>query len=174
MAKKKHGSGSNTGNTVETVRRIALPVVEEAGVFLWDVRFVKEGADWFLRVYIDKEDAPVSIDDCVTVSRRLSDLLDEADPISQSYCLEVSSPGIERELIRPEHFAMFTGAAVVVKLYQAKENGEKEFAGILQELTEDGVLRITDIDDNTLDFDRKDVSSVHVLDDEDSYLSEEE
>lgn len=173
MAKKKSGN-SNIGNTAEIVRKLALPVVEETGVFLWDVRFAKEGADWFLRVYIDKETAPVSINDCVAVSRKLSDLLDKADPISQSYCLEVSSPGIERELIRPEHFEMFAGAAVVVKLYHAKENGEREFAGILQDPTDDGIIRIVDIDGNTLDFDRKEVSSVHVLDDEDSYLSEEE
>ncbi len=173
MAKKKSGN-SNIGNTAEIVRKLALPVVEETGVFLWDVRFVKEGADWFLRVYIDKETAPVSINDCVAVSRKLSDLLDKADPISQSYCLEVSSPGIERELIRPEHFEMFAGAAVVVKLYHTKENGEREFAGILQDPTDDGIIRIVDIDGNTLDFDRKEVSSVHVLDDEDSYLSEEE
>lgn len=173
MAKKKQ-AGSNVGNTAEVVRKLALPVVEEAGVFLWDVRFVKEGADWFLRVYIDKETESVSIDDCVNVSRKLSDLLDKADPIPQSYCLEVSSPGIERELTRPEHFEMFAGAAVVVKLYHAKENGEREFAGILQDPTQDGILRIVDIDNNILDFDRKEVALVHVLDDEDSYLSEEE
>lgn len=173
MAKKK-GAANGAGNTTEVVRKLAQPIVEEAGVFLWDVRFIKEGADWFLRVYIDKVDEPVSINDCVTVSRKLSALLDEADPISQSYCLEVSSPGIERELIRPEHFEMFAGAAVVVKLYHAKENGEREFAGILQDPTEDGILRIVDIDENLLHFDRKEVSSVHVLDDEDSYLSDDE
>ncbi len=163
MAKKRAGGGS--GNTAEIVRRMAQPIAEEAGVFLWDVRFVKEGADWFLRVFIDREDQPVSIDDCVKVSRKLSDLLDEKDPISQSYCLEVSSPGIERELVRPEHFEMFTGAAVVVRLYQAID-GEKEFAGILQALTEDGKIILTDIDDKELQFDRKEVAGVHVLEEE--------
>ena len=162
MAKKR---ACGSGNTAEIVRRMAQPVAEEAGVFLWDVRFVKEGADWYLRVFIDREDQPVSIDDCVTVSRRLSDLLDEKDPIPQSYCLEVSSPGIERELTRPEHFAMFEGAAIVIRLYQAKD-GEKEFAGILQTLTEDGKVVITDIDDNELQFDRKEIASVHVLEEE--------
>lgn len=162
MAKKRTGG---SGNTAEIVRRMAQPVAEEAGVFLWDVRFVKEGADWYLRVYIDREDQPVSIDDCVTVSRRLSDLLDEKDPIPQSYCLEVSSPGIERELTRPEHFEMFTGAAIVVRLYQAID-GEKEFAGILQALTEDGKVILTDIKDNELQFDRKEIATVHVLEEE--------
>lgn len=162
MAKKR---GNGSGNTAEVVRRMTLPIAEEAGVFLWDVRFVKESADWFLRVYIDREDQPVSIDDCVKVSRKLSDLLDEKDPIPQSYCLEVSSPGIERELVRPEHFEMFTGAAIVVRLYQAID-GEKEFAGILQALTEDGKVVLIDIDDNELQFDRKEIAAVHVLEEE--------
>lgn len=162
MAKKR---ATGSGNTAEVVRRLAQPIAEEAGVLLWDVRFVKEGADWFLRVYIDREDQPVSIDDCVKVSRKLSDVLDEKDPISQSYCLEVSSPGIERELTRPEHFAAFTGAAVVVRLYQAIE-GEKEFAGILQALTEDGRVILTDIEEKELQFDRKEIAAVHVLEEE--------
>ena len=162
MAKKKAGG---SGNTAEIVRRLAQPVAEEAGDLLWDVRFVKEGADWYLRVFIDREDQPVSIDDCVKVSRKLSDILDEKDPISQSYCLEVSSPGIERELTRPEHFEMFQGAAVVVRLYQAVD-GEKEFAGILQQLTESNVIVLTDIDDNELRFDRKEIAAVHVLEEE--------
>lgn len=162
MAKKRAGG---SGNTAEVVRRMVQPIAEENGVFVWDVRFVKEGADWYLRVFIDREDGGVSIDDCVNVSRKLSDLLDEKDPIPQSYCLEVSSPGIERELTRPEHFEMFIGAAVVVRLYQAID-GEKEFAGILQALTEDNKIVIVDIDDKELQFDRKEVATVHILEEE--------
>ena len=94
MAKKEKG------NTVAAVWQIAQPIAESLGLELWDVRFVKEGADWFLRIFIDKEDG-VSIDDCEAMSRAIDKPLDDADPISQSYCLEVSSPGVERELVRP-------------------------------------------------------------------------
>ncbi len=171
MAKKKNGAKSG-GNVAETVRRLAEPIADAAGVFVWDVRFVKEGADWFLRVYIDKMQEAVSIDDCVTVSRQLSDVLDAADPIPHSYCLEVSSPGIERELTRPEHFDMFEGAAVVVKLFHAAQGEEREFAGILNGLNDDGVLQITDIDDNVLTFNRKEIASVHLLEDDEDCTNE--
>ena len=95
-----------TCNTVAVCTRLARPVAEELGLQLWDVRFVKEGADWYLRFFIDREGG-VTINDCEEMSRRLDKLLDEADPIACSYCLEVSSPGVERELIRPEHFEQF-------------------------------------------------------------------
>lgn len=150
--------------TAETVRRLVMPIIDEFGLLLWDVRFVKEGADWFLRVYIDREDTAVSIDDCVNVSRRLSTLLDEVDPIPQSYCLEVSSPGVERELTRPEHFSRFEGYPVVVRLYRARD-GVKEFVGLLEGLDENGQLLLQDENENILTFDRKDISAVHVLDD---------
>ena len=91
-------------------------------LLLWDIRFVKEGATWILRVVIDREDEPVSINDCVAVSRRLSPVLDEADPIPQSYCLEVTSPGADRELTRPEHYAYYEGYPVNLKFYRPDEN----------------------------------------------------
>ena len=86
---KKQGPGA--GNTVAVCTRLAQPVAEELGLQLWDVRFVKEGADWYLRFFIDREGG-VTIDDCEEMSRRMDKLLDEADPIACSYCLEVSSP----------------------------------------------------------------------------------
>ena len=113
----------------DAVAALALPVVEGAGCSLWDVEYVKEAGTWFLRVYIDKEGG-VSIDDCEAVSRPLSDLLDEADPIEGSYTFEVSSAGADRPLKKPEHFARFQGAEVEVKLYRPRE-GRKEFAGRL-------------------------------------------
>ena len=113
----------------DAVAALALPVVERAGCELWDVEYVKEAGTWFLRVYIDKEGG-VSIDDCEAVSRPLSDLLDEADPIEGSYTFEVSSAGLDRPLKKPEHFARFQGAEVEVKLYRPRE-GRKEFAGRL-------------------------------------------
>ena len=113
----------------DAVAALALPVVEGAGCALWDVEYVKEAGSWFLRVYIDKEGG-VSIDDCEAVSRPLSDLLDEADPIEGSYTFEVSSAGADRPLKKPEHFARFQGAEVEVKLYRPRE-GRKEFEGRL-------------------------------------------
>ena len=114
----------------DAVAALALPVVEEAGCSLWDVEYVKEAGTWFLRVYIDKEGG-VSIDDCEAVSRPLSDLLDQADPIEGSYTFEVSSAGADRALKKPEHFARFLGHEIEVKLYRPRE-GRKEFVGVLK------------------------------------------
>ena len=114
----------------DTVAQLALPYVEAAGCTLWDVEYVKEAGEWFLRVYIDKEGG-VSIDDCEAVSRPLSDKLDETDPIEGSYTFEVSSAGADRVLKKPEHFAQFQGAEVEVRLYRPRE-GRKDFVGRLQ------------------------------------------
>ena len=108
---------------------LAEPIVQEQGCSLWDVEYVREAGTWFLRIYIDKEGG-VDILDCEKVSRALSDLLDEADPIEGSYTLEVSSAGAERPLKRPGDFERFMGSPVAVKLYKAR-NGRKEFAGTL-------------------------------------------
>ena len=114
----------------DAVAQLALPYVEAAGCTLWDVEYVKEAGEWFLRVYIDKADG-VSIEDCEAVSRPLSDKLDEADPIEGSYTFEVSSAGADRVLKKPEHFAQFQGAEVEVRLYRARD-GRKDFIGLLQ------------------------------------------
>lgn len=113
----------------EQVEAFSRPVVEGMGLELWDVEYVREGADWFLRVYIDK-DGGVDIDDCERVSRALDPILDEKDPIPDSYHFEVCSAGLERVLKRPADFARFMGGAVLVKLYQPR-NGMKEFPGVL-------------------------------------------
>ena len=91
------------GNTVAAVWEIAAPVAEQLGLSIWDIRFQKEGVSWYLRIYIDKEGG-VGITDCENFSRAVDGPLDEADPIEQSYYLEVSSPGVERQLTRDEHF----------------------------------------------------------------------
>ena len=95
----------------ELAAELAAPIVQAAGCSLWDVEYVREAGEWFLRVYIDKEGG-VSIDDCEAVSRPLSDALDEADPIEGSYVLEVSSAGADRPLKKPAHFQQFLGAEV--------------------------------------------------------------
>ena len=101
----------------DTVAELARPYVEQAGCTLWDVEYIKEAGEWFLRVYLDKEGG-VPIDDCEAVSRPLSDALDEADPIAGSYTFEVSSAGLDRPLRRPEHFAQCMGQQVDVRLYR--------------------------------------------------------
>ncbi|MCI9057051.1 MAG: ribosome maturation factor RimP [Oscillospiraceae bacterium] len=113
----------------DLVSRLAAPAVEAAGCELWDVEYVREAGSWFLRLYIDKPGG-VDILDCETVSRTVSDLLDEADPIEGSYTFEVSSAGAERPLKRPGDFARFLGSPVLVKLYKARD-GRKEFPGHL-------------------------------------------
>ena len=122
----------------DAVAALALPVVEEAGCTLWDVEYVKEAGTWFLRVYIDKEGG-VSIDDCEAVSRPVSDLLDEADPIEGSYTFEVSSAGADRALKKPEHFEKFRGEEVEVKLYRPRE-GRKELVGTLKDYRDGDVV----------------------------------
>lgn len=113
----------------ELVAGLAGPAVEAAGCELWDVEYVREAGSWYLRLYIDKAGG-VDILDCEQVSRAVSDLLDEADPIEGSYTFEVSSAGAERPLKRPGDYERFMGSPVLVKLYKARD-GRKEFAGVL-------------------------------------------
>ena len=113
----------------ELVAGLAGPAVEAAGCELWDVEYVREAGSWYLRLYIDKAGG-VDILDCEQVSRAVSDLLDEADPIEGSYTFEVSSAGAERPLKRPGDYELFMGSPVLVKLYKARD-GRKEFAGVL-------------------------------------------
>ena len=115
--------------TVDVVYQLVKPLADELGLTIWDVRFEKEGSMWILLVVIDKEGG-VSIEDCEALSRPLDKKLDEVDPIEQSYCLEVSSAGIERELTRDWHFEKCRGMQVVVKLIRSYE-GEREFCGEL-------------------------------------------
>lgn len=126
----------------DVVAGLAQPFVEQAGCTLWDVEYVKEAGEWFLRVYIDKEGG-VCIDDCEAVSRPLSDALDEADPIAGSYTFEVSSAGLDRPLKKPEHFEQSMGRQVDVKFYRPVD-GRKERTGVLEgyengDVTVDGV-----------------------------------
>ena len=113
----------------ELVAELAAPAVAEQGCTLWDVEYVRDAGQWYLRLYLDK-DGGVDILDCEAVSRKVSDLLDQADPIEGSYTFEVSSAGAERPLKRPSDFERFLGSPVLVKTYKPKD-GRKEFAGVL-------------------------------------------
>lgn len=113
----------------DKVTELAKPIVEQEGCSLWDVEYVREAGTWYLRLYIDKVGG-VDIADCERISRRLDPVLDEADPIPESYVFEVGSAGIERELKRPSDFESFLGSDVEVRLYQPVD-GQKSFVGTL-------------------------------------------
>ena len=132
----------------QRVWELAQPVVEGFGLKLWDVEYVREGADWFLRLYIDK-DSPVDISDCEKVSRAMDPILDREDPIPDSYNFEVCSAGCERVLKRPRDFQQFLGSPVLVKLYRPRE-GRKEYVGVLQG-HEDGTT-ILEVDGKQMEF----------------------
>lgn len=123
---------------MEQVEAIIAPVITEQGLELVDVEYVKEGAHWYLRIYIDKEGG-VDIDDCTNVSHLVSEVLDKHDPIAQAYMLEVSSPGLERPLKKDEDFERFTGKLVRV-LTKEVYQGYKEFTGYLVGLIEDDIV----------------------------------
>ncbi len=142
----------------ELTAQLARPVAEANGCSLWDVEYVKEAGSWYLRVYIDK-DTGVSIDDCEAVSRVLSDLLDEADPIQDPYTFEVSSAGADRALKKPEHFQAFPGAQVDVKFYRA-QNGQKTCTGTLTGY-QDGAVTL-DLGGEEVTFPKEDVASVRL------------
>ena len=138
----------------DVVANLAAPIVEQAGCKLWDVEYVKEAGEWFLRVYIDREGG-VDITHCEAVSRPLSDLLDEADPIQNSYTFEVSSAGLDRVLRKPEHYEACKGQLVDVKLYRPM-NGRKEYTGTLNGFVDGNVT----VDDKL--FEKKDVAQVRL------------
>ena len=114
----------------DQVWQFSQPLVEACGCSIWDVEYVREGGEWFLRIYIDK-DGGVDIDDCEAVSRAVDPVLDEKDPISESYRFEVCSAGLERVLKRPGDFERYLGSPILVKLYKPK-NGSKEFPCVLK------------------------------------------
>lgn len=138
------------------VRDLCLPVCEELGLYLWDVEYVKEGADYILRITIDSAEG-VTIEDCERMTRAIDPILDEDDPIENSYRLEVSSPGVERTLSRPEHFEAMMGAEVEVKLF-APIDGAKSFRGILAGYAGGDVT--VDIDGESKVFTKTDVAKV--------------
>lgn len=142
----------------DKVSAIAKPIVEEEGCSLWDVEYVREAGSWYLRIYIDKVGG-VDIDDCERISRRLDPVLDEADPIPDSYVFEVGSAGIERELKRPSDFEAFLGSDVEVRLYQPV-NGQKSFVGTL--VGYDNGTTTIEIGGKTLSFNKTQTAQVRL------------
>lgn len=146
-------------NAAERVYSLIKETVEAQGVSLWDVRFLKEGASWYLRVFIDKPEG-ITIDDCTNVSHAIDPVIDEADPIDKSYYLEVCSPGIERELVRPSHYESVVGEKIKIKLYKAIDS-KKEFEGILKQA---GERLLLETDAGELSFNLKDISKANLCD----------
>ena len=137
---------------------LVQPILDEHQYELWDVEYVKEGSNYYLRVYADKEGG-ITIDDCVTISRALEAKLDEEDLIEEAYILEVSSPGLGRPLRRERDFEKSLGAEVEVKLYKAW-NGEKEFTGILKSYTKDTVLLALDEEEH--EFQKNEIALIRL------------
>lgn len=155
------GKGSST---VQKATKLGEPVAKELGLTLWDVRFEKEGASWFLRYIIDKE-GPISFDDCEAFSRRVDKLLDEEDFIEQSYYLDVSSPGIGRELKRDKHFLWSIGKEVRISLIRPDDNGVKTYVGVLTEYV-DKTIKLT-VNENIVEFPISSLSYIKLNDDKD-------
>lgn len=149
---------SKKENWEARTEELLVPIAEANHVEIYDVEYVKEGSDWYLRCYIDKE-AGVSIDDCEAVSRALSDALDREDFIADAYILEVSSPGLGRQLKKDRHFEKSLMEEVVVKTYKAIDN-VKEFVGILKAYDRQTLTLQTEKEDKV--FERKDIASVRL------------
>lgn len=153
----KQGSFSTVGK----VRELAAPIIDNLGLILWDIRFEKEGPDWFLRIFIDN-DSGISFDDCENVSRPLDKLLDDHDFIEMSYFLEVSSPGINRMLRNVEHFERYMGEEIIVKLVRPLD-GNRNFVGKLVSF-ESGAVNVDVEDLGELNFNLSDCSYIKVND----------
>lgn len=128
----------------DTVEEILADFLRQEGYELYNCEFVKEGKDWFLRVYVDRaaQGEYIGTEDCEKVSRFLSERLDELDPIEQNYYLEVSSPGMDRKLLKPEHYSRYAGSEVEIRLYRGKD-GTKNIQGVLDGIEGD-VVTVTD------------------------------
>ena len=142
----------------EQVAQFAKPIIEGFGCQLWDVEYVREGSERYLRIYLDKEGG-IDIDDCEKVHRAIDPILDEKDPIAESYHFEVCSAGLERTLKRPEDFVRFMDSAVLVKLYRPR-NGLKELPGMLRGY-EDGRITI-EAGKETITFEKSEVALVRL------------
>lgn len=142
----------------ELVASFAEPVVKAHGCELWDVEYVREGSEYFLRLYLDKEGG-VDINDCEAISRAIDPILDEKDPIPESYHFEVCSAGLERALKRPSDFARFMGSPITVRLYRPR-NGLKEIPGVLRGY-ENGIITV-ETGKETISFAKSEVALVRL------------
>lgn len=141
------------------IQELVMPIIEKNNYELVDIEFLKEGSNWYLRIYADKEGG-FTIDDCELVSKELSSILEEEDPIKQAYILEVSSPGLDRPLKKEKDFIKYAGEIVDLKLYKPF-NKRKEFQGILKGL-ENNIVTIEEETGELLEFDRNDIAIIRL------------
>lgn len=144
--------------TEKTVYALAEPIAAEHGCYIYNVEFVKEGLSRYLRVFADKDEG-ITVDECEAISRKLSDALDEADPIKENYFLEISSPGIERKLSLPWHFEKYNGYTVDISLYKPV-NGSKKYTGELVEYNDGNVGILSE--NERISFNKGDIADVHL------------
>ena len=143
----------------EKVESLLKEKIESLGYYLYDVEYLKEGAEYYLRIYIDKETG-IDLNDCEKVSNEINDLLDKADFIKEQYFLEVSSPGIERNLKKDKHFEQNIGKRVDVKLFKKDENGKKEYEGILKTFKQE---KIFNKEKRIIKIDRKNITKIKTI-----------
>lgn len=160
-----------SGNIAGMVYEAISPEIQSLGYDIWDVEYVKEGSEWYLRITIDSENG-IDIDDCEKAYRVIDKIVDEIDPVEGSYHLEVSSPGVERDLRTPEHFKWACGSVVVLKLFAAID-GKKEIVGLLVEVREDGSLVVECPEGNYI-IEKQKISRAHLYFDFDAVASDEE
>ena len=151
---------SKTHKSITTIiKEMAIPIAEGLNLELWDVKFLKEGASWYLRVFIDKPNGGITLEDCEKMSHALDKPLDELDPIEQSYCLEVCSPGIERELALDSHLQKYIGYNIKISLFKAYENNQKSLFGKLISFNKDELILNNE---NEIKIPRKNISKINL------------
>lgn len=161
MNGKRKGTGewmSKSEAYVARTEELLKPIVEANGLTIYDVEYIREGSEWYLRAYIDKLEG-VHIDDCVLVSRAMSELLDEDDLIQEGYIFEVSSPGLGRTLKKDKHFDKSLGEEVELRTYKAI-NKQKEFKGLLKSYDKDNITIETE--EENIVFSRADVARIRL------------
>lgn len=144
----------------ERIECLVKDKIESIGYDLYDVEYAKEGKNYFLRIYIDKENG-IDLDDCEKVNDAISDILDEANYISDQYFLEVSSPGIERVLRKDKHLEQSIGVEVEVRMFKKDENGNKSYEGLLKSYDNNSIK--LDVDDKEVNIDRKDIAQIKTI-----------
>ena len=143
----------------ERVESLIKEKIESLGYYLYDVEYVKEGAEYYLRIYIDKETG-IDLNDCEKVSNEINDLLDKADYIKEQYYLEVSSPGIERILKKDKHLEQNIGKKIDVKLFKKDEKGKKEYKWILKKFNQEEIIIEAE---ETTQIERKNISQIKTI-----------
>jgi ribosome maturation factor RimP len=152
-------------STTELVWQLAQPVADKLGLEIWDVKYAKEGADWNLTIFIDKDEG-IGINDCVDMTHEMNPILDKEDPIKGEYTFVVSSPGLGRKLTRKEHFEKLLGAPVKVKLIRPLEDGTREIEGEILDVHENGDFELKLDEETSATFTKKECSSVVLMDDD--------